>query len=267
MAWMQAHFFSACLQVQVSVEVLLPEEEMGIGVAAGAGGSEARLPRVLYLLHGYSDDQTIWLRRTAIDRYAAGRNLAVVMPAVNHSFYTNEDKGERYWDFVSEELPRLLHRFFRLSDRPEDTFVAGLSMGGYGAMKLALSQPERFAAAASFSGVLDIADMSHRSPVSMENMKRVFGHVKKLRGSEHDLLHLLHDRRKAPHRPRLYVSCGTEDFLWHMHGKFVAEAEKQGWTAAHREIPGMGHQWELWDQEILHFLDWIDGTAEEPAKD
>ncbi len=260
MALMQAHFFSEALGVQVSVDVILPEEQMGIGVRAGE--KQERLPRVLYLLHGYSDDHTIWLRRTAVDRYAAGQNLAVVMPAVNHSFYTNEAHGERYWDFVAEELPRQLHRFFRLSRRPEDTYVAGLSMGGYGAMKLALRQPERFAAAASFPGVLDIADNSHRSPVSLANMARIFGDLEKLPGSEHDLLHLLRAQKKAPRRPRLLVSCGTEDFLWHMHGKFIAEAEKQGWDLTHREIPGMGHQWELWDGEILRFLRWIDGETE-----
>jgi S-formylglutathione hydrolase FrmB len=110
------------------------------------------LPKVLYLLHGYSDDHSIWMRRTSVERYAAEHHLAVIMPAVNHSFYTNEVQGERYWDYISEELPRAMHRFFRLSDKPEDTFVAGLSMGGYGAMKLALTHPERFGAAASFCG-------------------------------------------------------------------------------------------------------------------
>ena len=192
-----------------------------------------------------------------MDRYAAGQNLAVVMPAVNHSFYTNEASGERYWDFVAEELPRLMHRFFRLSDDPADTYAAGLSMGGYGAMKLALRQPERFAAAASFSGVLDIVDNEHRTPASIANMERIFGDLKRLPGSENDLLALLRKQRGLARKPRLYVSCGTADFLWHMHGKFVLAAEENGWDITHREIPGMGHQWELWDREIEGFIHWI----------
>ncbi|MBR6954585.1 MAG: esterase family protein [Clostridia bacterium] len=262
MALMQAHFFSHALNVQVSVDVILPEPEMGIGVRGQEAGAE-QLPRVLYLLHGYSDDHTIWLRRTAVDRYAAGENLAVVMPAVNHSFYTNEAHGERYWDFVAEELPEAMHRFFRLSRDPADTYAAGLSMGGYGAMKLALRHPERFAAAASFSGVLDICDFDHRTPASIANMERIFGDTDALSGSENDLLALLRKGREAKKKPRLYVSCGTADFLWHMHGRFVLAAEENGWDITHREIPGMGHQWELWDREIEGFIHWIGRGREE----
>ena len=111
---------------------------------------------MLYLLHGLSDDHTAWLRYTSIERYATARGLAVVMPAVHRSFYADEAHGHAYWQFVSEELPRIVAAFFRLSERPEDTFVAGLSMGGYGALKLGLHHPERFAAVASLSGAVDV---------------------------------------------------------------------------------------------------------------
>ena len=169
MALLHVHYFSDALGVQTSVEVILPEMKQGIGVEASG---ECELPKVLYLLHGYSDDHTIWQRRTSVERYAAAHNLAVIMPGVNHSFYCNEFHGERYWDFVSQELPAVMHRFFRLSDKPEDTFVAGLSMGGYGAMKLALNFPERFGAAASFSGAVDAIASSKRN---IGNWKRITG--------------------------------------------------------------------------------------------
>ena len=154
MAFLQIQFFSAALNVASTVNVILPEANQGIGMGSS---KDAALPKVLYLLHGYSDDQSIWMRRTSVERYAANHNLAVIMPAVNHSFYCNEVHGERYWDYVSDELPKTMHRFLRLSDRPEDTYAAGLSMGGYGAMRLALTYPERFAGAASFSGAVDLA--------------------------------------------------------------------------------------------------------------
>src|SRR5690606_35149889 len=112
---------------------------------------------VLYLLHGLSDDDTIWLRRTSIERYVAGLGLAVVMPNVHRSFYADMAYGGQYWTFLTEELPRVAGDFFPLSDAREDNYVAGLSMGGYGAFKWALSYPERFAAAGSLSGVLDLA--------------------------------------------------------------------------------------------------------------
>ena len=248
MAFLQVQFFSQALDVASTVHVILPEPSQGIGVEAAQA---AEPPKVLYLLHGYSDDHSIWMRRTSVERYAAQYNLAVVMPAVNHSFYTNEVQGERYWDYVSEELPQVMHRFFRLSRRPEDTFVAGLSMGGYGAMKLALTHPERFGAAASFSGAVDIVALSRNTP-SKAGMQRIFGPVSKLRGSEHDLFHLMES--KPEKAPRLYVSCGTADFLYSAHKKFVPALKKHGWDVTSFEKPDAVHEWGFWDEEIRKFI-------------
>ena len=248
MALMHLVYFSDVLGVQTPVDVIIPEGKQGIGVDAAG---EEKLPAVLYLLHGYSDDQTIWQRRTSVERYAASHNLAIIMPGVNHSFYCNEEYGERYWDFVSEELPRMMHRFFRLSGKPEDTFVAGLSMGGYGAMKLALNQPERFGAAASFSGAVDIASTRQRHN---HNWKRITG-GKSIKGTENDLFHMLKVNGEATHKPRLYVSCGTADFLYGQHKKFVPAAKKAGWDVTAWEEPDATHEWGFWDQEIRKFIE------------
>ena len=107
-------------------------------------------------LHGHADDHTSWQRFTSIERYAEGLNLAVVMPAVHLSFYNDMAHGGKYWQFISEEVPAVVRDLFPLSSERKDNFVAGLSMGGYGAYKLASTYPERFAAAASLSGALDI---------------------------------------------------------------------------------------------------------------
>ena len=254
MAFMQVQSFSEALRVQTTVNVIFPEPVQGIGVEA-AGKAEP--PKVLYLLHGYSDDHSIWMRRTSVERYAAAHNLAVVMPAVNHSFYCNEVYGEKYWDYVAQELPTVMHRFFRLSDKPEDTFVAGLSMGGYGAMKLALTFPERFGAAASFSGAVDIAERS-TVRASVEQT-RVFGDVTTIPGSDNDLLHLLEKNADAPKKPRLYISCGTADFLYHQHQKFVPAAKKAGWDVTSYEEPDATHEWGFWDREIRKFIPWMLG--------
>lgn len=247
MALLHLVYFSDVLGVQTPVDVILPEGKQGIGVEAAG---EAELPKVLYLLHGYSDDQTIWQRRTSVERYAAGYNLAIIMPGVNHSFYCNEAYGERYWDFVSQELPEMMHRFFRLSDRPEDTFVAGLSMGGYGAMKLALCFPERFAAAASFSGAVDILSTAKRHE---GGWKRIAG-GKSMRGTECDLFHMLMENSSALHKPRLYVSCGTADFLYGQHKKFIPALKKAGWDVTNYEEPDAVHEWGFWDREIRKFI-------------
>ena len=249
MAFLQVQFFSKTLNVASTVNMIMPEADQGIGVK-GRGSRKA--PKVLYLLHGYSDDHSIWMRRTSVERYAANHNLAIIMPAVNHSFYCNEPYDERYWDYVSEELPAVMHKFFRLSDKPKDTFVAGLSMGGYGAMKLALTYPERFGAAGSFSGAVDVASMVESgSPLA----KRVFPEPEKVRGSEDDLLHLLVQNADAPSKPRLLVACGTADFLYPAHQKFVPELLKHGWEVHGQETPGATHEWGYWDALIKQFIE------------
>lgn len=250
MAFLHVHYFSDALGVQTSVDVILPKMKQGVGVEASG---EETLPKVLYLLHGYSDDHTIWQRRTSVERYAIPHNLAVIMPGVNHSFYCNEEYGEKYWDFVSDELPKVMHRFFRLSDKAEDTFVAGLSMGGYGAMKLALNFPERFGAAASFSGAVDIASIRQRHN---HNWKRITG-GKSIKGTESDLFHLLKANAGAPKKPRLYVSCGTADFLYGQHQKFIPLLKKNGWDVTHYEEPDAVHEWGFWDREIRKFIEFM----------
>ena len=253
MAFLQVQFFSKVLNVASTVNVILPEASQGIGMGASKGET---LPGVLYLLHGYSDDHSIWMRRTSVERYAASRNLAVIMPAVNHSFYCNEAHGERYWDYVSEELPETMRRFLRISEKPEDTFVAGLSMGGYGAMRLALTYPERFAAAASFSGAVEIQGVFSRHTED-GTVERIFGDLEDINGTEYDLFHLLKKNGKAPKKPRLYVSCGTKDFLYDAHQKFIPALEKNGWDVTRYDEPETVHEWGFWDREIKKFIEFM----------
>ena len=127
MALIRCDFFSESLALGTSMTVLLPQSSAGqVGVD---GAPESGPPPVLYLLHGLTDDDTAWTRYTSIERYAAARGLAVVMPQVHRSFYADEANGGRFWTFLSEELPQVVERFFRVSTRREDTFVAGLSHG------------------------------------------------------------------------------------------------------------------------------------------
>src|SRR3954471_3777319 len=154
MAFFDCHFFSDARALTVSAYVLLPQKtarQIDLPGAADNTAPAGGYP-TLMLLHGLSDDHTIWMRRTSIERYAAAKNLAVIMPAVGRSFYQDMASGARYWTYVSEELPLLIRSFFPLSSSRESNFVAGLSMGGYGALRLALAHPENYAAAASLSG-------------------------------------------------------------------------------------------------------------------
>jgi putative tributyrin esterase len=247
MALLTCDFFSDALQVGTSMTVVLPKRtEAQIGVSGtGADGP----PPLLYLLHGLSDDHTAWQRYTAIGRYAEAAGLAVVMPAVHRSFYTNEAQGHRYWDFVSEELPRVVHEFLRVTDRPERTFVAGLSMGGYGALRLSLTHPERYAAAASLSGGLDLRTVLLK-PERAELLERVFGGAVP---DESDVFTLL---QRATGVPALYLGCGTDDPLLPGTQRFAAEASAAGVDVTLDLRPG-AHEWSLWDAMIADVIAWL----------
>ncbi|MFC4779224.1 alpha/beta hydrolase [Paenibacillus sp. GCM10023252] len=200
MAMMQCQFFSEVLSLNTTMTVILPQQTSNqIGMEGKQSAGRERKHPVLYLLHGYSDDDSIWLRRTSIERYAAALGIAVVMPQVHQSFYTDMAYGNRYWTFLSEELPALARSFFPLSEAREDNFVAGLSMGGYGAFKWALRHPNRFAAAASLSGALD---MAHPEPLiglnpSREPLLRLIFGEKAAASGEDDLLWLLEQSKSA----------------------------------------------------------------------
>jgi putative tributyrin esterase len=253
MALLRCDVFSDALGLSTSMTVILPQPTTTqIGMTGGAADDP---PPVLYLLHGLSDDDTIWLRRTSIERYVAPLGLAVVMPQVHRSFYTDEAYGGRYWTFVSEELPELVRRFFRVSQAREETFVAGLSMWGYGTLKLALRQPGRFAAAASLSGALDVAGLS-RSIRQEDPMiwRRVFGD-RRVRGSDDDLFALA-ARADPAALPALHVSCGTEDALIGSNRAFVAACSARGISVASTFGPGE-HEWGYWDAHIQDVLAWL----------
>ena len=256
MALLTCDFFSDSLQLGTSVTVVLPQQtEEQIGV--DGGGSDGP-PPLLYLLHGLSDDHTTWNRYTAVARHAEKAGLAVVMPAVSRSFYTNEAHGLRYWDYVSEELPAVVHEFFRVTSEPSQTFVAGLSMGGYGALKLAFSHPERYAAAASLSGGLDLRSLLV-PPDPRGLLDRVFGGSV---GDEHDLFTLL-DR--ATDVPPLYLGCGTEDPLLPGTRKLADAARARGIDVTLDLRPGT-HEWSLWDAVIADVIAWLPlgGGSESP---
>jgi len=255
MAFIQCSFHSDVLGMASSMNVILPQEATTrIGMAGGTTRTEYP---VLYLLHGLSDDHTIWGRRTSIERYVAGMNLAVVMPNVHRSFYTDMKSGGRYWEYISEELPQIVKAFFPVSTRREDTFAAGLSMGGYGALKLALRCPEKFAAAASLSGATDIYGLWKGKDDFDKDMNLVFGSVEEFYGSENGLFKLSRDLKESGKPvPALFQACGTEDFLYGGNIKFRDHLRGLGYDLHYQESPGT-HCWDFWDDNIQDILKWL----------
>lgn len=255
MALIQCDFHSDVLGMACSMNVILPQPA-ATQIGLPGGTKKAQYP-VLYLLHGCSDDHTIWCRRTSIERYVAGMDLVVVMPNVHRSYYTDMKSGGRYWTFVSAELPDLVKAFFPVSPRREDTFAAGLSMGGYGAFKLALRCPERFAAAAGLSGVTDLSAMWTEHAETQAEFSRIFGSPEEFAASDEDLFRLSRELKKSGGKiPQLFQVCGTGDFLYEGNVRFRDHLRALGYELDYRESPGT-HCWDFWDANIRAVLEWL----------
>jgi S-formylglutathione hydrolase FrmB len=198
------------------------------------------------------------MRRTSIERYAANRGLAVVMPRVDRSYYADMVHGLDYWTFIRDEVPARAEAFFPLRRERSHRFVAGLSMGGYGALKLAFDQPDRFAAAASLSGAVDPPGLS---PLIGDERYRefndMFGSEKEFRGSVNDLYAQADALAQSGRAvPRLYQCCGTEDFLIEHNRAFRDHLKSCGLDVLYEEEPGF-HEWAYWDAKIQRVLKWL----------
>lgn len=261
-ALISCDYSSGVLGLMCNMKVILPQ-----GVLTAK--KNVRVP-VLYLLHGLSDNESVWTRRTSIERYADQYNLAVVMPSTHRSWYTDAKQGYRYYTHVAEEVPQIARSLFPLSEKREENFIAGLSMGGYGAFKIALRNPDRFCAAASLSGAVDIsqrmADVLGTETVA--EFERIFGPLAKVKGGENDIFHLLGKlaggvkgatRKEVCKKiPRLFQVCGTEDFLYSANIRFRDYVQKLGVNLDYTYAEGPGaHSWDYWDARIQEVLNWL----------
>ena len=235
---------SAVLGRPVRLNLITPEGDFG--------GEE---PAVLYLLHGNGQDCTSWIRRSGIERYVAGKNLLVVLPEVGRSYYTNMADGPRWFTYLSEELEGICRRLADFSRDRRRTFVAGLSMGGYGALKWALRRPEMFGGAASLSGTTDIVGrLAAITPDRYKEFAAIFG--PRLQVPEEDNLFSLAEKISPESCPRLYLACGDQDKFLRFNRDFAGRLARLGLPAQYHEAPG-DHNWAFWDrwiQPAIRFL-------------
>ena len=253
MAMMHCTFASAVLMRQCAMNVFIPERPHSDG--------KKGFP-VLYLLHGRSDNEETYTFQ-GVNRLFRDRELIVVMPDGARSFYTDMVSGERYWTFVSEELPRLVSVMFPARTEREATFAAGLSMGGYGALKLGLRHPERFSRIAAMSSVADIGWAGRpEGGMSDTEVNAIFGSRTAMLGGENDLFHLAEGFAPDAVRPELWMRCGTEDILIAENRAFRDHLQKLGhWRLDYREGPG-SHTWEYWLGVMPSLLDFLEGKAQ-----
>lgn len=248
MGLFQGNFYAESLKTTTKIQVIFPEPSNDVmPVVSGT-------PRVLYLLHGLGGSCEEWTRFSKIEYYAKKYNFIIVMPEVQRSFYCDTAYGCGYFTYVADELPSICGRWFRIDSTRENTFIAGESMGGYGAVKIGLSRPLRYGAVASLSGVLDYLSLCKKircgewNDVTSQELKGIHG-TSGLPDESDDLLALVRRASREPSRPKLIQLCGTEDFLYEDNQIFRRIAEQAGYGHTYLEGPG-DHEWPYWDKAI-----------------
>ena len=242
MALLRVEFTSKALEMCTSFQVYLPDE------------GDLKDAKVVYLLHGLTDNCTGWTRYSSCERYARTHGVALVIPEVQRSFYIDGIYGLKYFTYVAQELPRVCQRMFGLSADREKNYVMGLSMGGYGALKCALTYPERYAGCGSFSGVTDLAAFMSRQAVPRHpwEFTALLGPEHKI-GPENDLSALA---EKVTDAPEIYLSCGEQDPHYPANCAFSAHLESLGIPHRYDHRTG-NHSWDFWNQSIQDCFDYL----------
>lgn len=264
MAFFQGNIYSKALGMETQLYVSLPQD--------GRNGLAQSLPKSLILLHGISDNASGWARRSQADYFATKYGISVFIPEVQRSFYQDMRYGAAYYTYISEELPKLMSVLFRVSDRREDRMVAGLSMGGYGAIRVAFGRPDLFGYCGAFSAGCDLQAI-------VDNRERVNGtgdmgfnfpnELAAAIGTDYilaedaDLYRLLGKVSKTDEKPKFYLACGTEDFVYSMNVELKDYCNTLALDFLYEEWPGI-HDWDFWNVSLERMLKHFLGEAPKP---
>lgn len=261
MAVFQVNFMAETLGRTVPLYVILPTDKVYMPWMTKR---EDKPYKTLYLLHGIIGNYTDWLYGTRIQRWAEENELCVVMPSGDNSMYL--DQGvDFYGEFIGRELVEFTRKTFPLSHKKEDTFIGGLSMGGFGAVRNGLKYHETFGAIISLSGAFKVDESlleevkEPRFPAdTMAYKTRVYGNdLKAAITSDKNPKWIVEQMVKDKIAfPKLYFACGTEDFLYENNLNFLKFLEENGVEFTFEEGPG-SHEWDFWDTYIKRALDWL----------
>lgn len=253
----------------VTINVVLPVDKLAPpGMPKPKGGPY----KTLYLLNGIMGNHTDWFNASTIQTLAEEKNLAVVMPAGENLFYLDyEPIHAMYGEFIGRELVEMTRKMFPLSDKREDTFIGGLSMGGYGALRNGLKYAERFGYIVGLSCAMELYGIEQRtndSPMFFERKdyaEFVFGDLNHVMESDKNPVwlakQLVDSNRELP---MVYIACGTDDFLRKNNQRLQSELKDAGLELTYEEAPG-GHEWGFWSSQIKRVMNWLplDEHAEE----
>lgn len=260
MALFDVKLFSTALLTQTDIRVVVPTPDEPFEPDDTPYYRAGKKYQVLYLLHGGFGDCTVWTRNTGIERFAQQHKLMVVCASVGNSMYMDMAHGSQFFTYFTQELPAFINYMFPVSTKREDTFIAGMSMGGYGAMRIAFEQPERFSRVITLSGGLDLQGLREASRSVLKTpfrMEDIFGDAPEAL-AENELCYVISKRiAEGTPLPKVYLSCGTEDFLYAVNQAARDRYRALGLDVTYFEGPG-GHNWDFWEPEMRKLLDtWL----------
>jgi len=249
--------FSKTLEMETGISILVPNASLG-----------APLRQVVYLLHGVCGRNGDWLDYTMLPTYAEKFNLTFIMPEVARSFYTDMRFGQKFYSYIVDELPRIVANVFNISSKREDTSIVGASMGGYGALKCALSRPEQYGYCAAFSSAclyLKEGLDNQRINGGRDEFRKIYGERLindfvsafgvDLEWRADDELSAL-AQRLGDHKikPEVYMACGADDFFSADNRRFSEAMKKSPFSFTYQEWPGI-HDWTFFNQALEKSLE------------
>lgn len=261
MALIQVNYLSECLMRTVPVNVILPVDKLTF---PGMPKREEKPYKTLYLLHGIFGNYTDWVSGTKIQRWAEEKDLAVVMPSGDNMFYVNQEESHNFYgEFIGKELVDMTRKMFPLSRKREDTYIAGLSMGGYGALRNGLKYSETFGCIASLSGAMVVDHIAERTddvPFFIDSRsfaRSIFGDLDKAEESDKNPKWLAKKlKEEGKNIPRIYLTCGLQDSLLEANREMRDFLKEQGADVTYVEGEG-AHEWDFWNRSIKDVLEWL----------
>mgnify|MGYP000872694058 FL=1 len=270
MSIFRTSFASMALFRTVNLTVIIPFESYG---NPEMEGTKPKKFRTLYLLHGFGGSESDWMDYTNLRAISEENNLAIVLPAAENSFYENWGGiGANYSDFVGKELVDFTRRAFPLSDGREDTFIGGLSMGGFGALRLGSLYHETFGKIFSFSGAFIVDNIQGQKPgykdmiADYDYYTRAFGDLDHVKWTEKDPLYCLDEAIKAGDVPKIYQAVGTEDFLLKENRAMHEALLKRHIPVSYHESKGT-HNWTFWNEYLPKAVKWLLTGKEDSSAD
>ena len=245
-------FQSKLVNTTLSYNVILPPDYRT--------SSATRYP-VLYLLHGFGGHYSDWVTRTNVADYAAQYRLIVVTPEGNNGWYTDSASTatDKYESYILKELIPDVQKRFRTIESRYGRGIAGLSMGGYGALKFGLKSPGTFVFAGSLSGALAVPSWTEDDYQNLKSIRdsafSAFGPLGSEARKANDIFEIVRSLSSArvASLPYVYLDCGTEDILVADNNRFAALLREKKIAHEFRELPG-DHSWPYWNQQVQEVL-------------